>query len=204
MSQHKVTWRNNNNTAILPTALIVLALIAAGTMIALQTDHPSAIPLVNVSIPKLVAPAAPAASLEKSIDIGGGYVLKTNAEGGVVIPSTPLMVKSWPESSYKSLDIGGGYLLKTNGAGGMVVPSSSAIVKSGVVEATSKTIDLGGGYVLKMNSGGGAVVPSSPAILKSQPPAAYKTIDLGAGYTLVLDENGGTIQAPASRPVTTP
>src|SRR5512146_1163717 len=120
MSQHKATWRNNNNTGMLPAALIVFALLAAATMIALQTDHPSAMPSVNASMPKLAAvAAAPAASLEKSSDIGGGYVLKINAEGGAVVPSSPLIVKSRPESSYKSVDIGGGYSLKTNAEGGM-------------------------------------------------------------------------------------
>lgn len=193
MSQHKATWRNNSNTNLWFPVFVVVALLTSATMIALQTDH-------QVSFPQLAAPAVSAASAEKTIDIGGGYVLKQNAKSGAVIPASPLIVKS----NYKSVDIGGGYVLKTNAEAGLVVPSSPALVKSGRDAAFTQTMDLGGGYVLKYNAEAGVVAPSSPAVLQSKAEASFKTMDLGAGYTLKFDGNGATIQAPESRPVIVP
>lgn len=164
----------------------------------------------------------------KSMDLGGGYTLKTDQKGGQIVPPAAVLkpqVAASPStipvtgsaasiaSGATTYGLANGYTMVINedgkhlllspsalkGRTGQTVENTSTIPVTG--SAPTKTLDLGGGYTLTLNANGGQINPPA-AVLKSSPAASSSTVmttDMGNGYTLVEDENGQhVILSPAA------
>jgi hypothetical protein len=118
------------------------------------------------------ANSASAAAAPKSLDIGGGYRLETDAQGGRIVA---------PETHVRPADQS---------------PASAAPARPSTYYHRE---DIGAGYVLEINPQGGQIVaPSRP--LKGQAPAeAVRKVDIGSGYWLVTGPDGGQIVKEGSR-----
>lgn len=191
-------------------ALALLAILVLVLRLGTSVETPS-IPAEAVNqpaAPAAVVAGASANSDTKSIDLGGGYVLKVNQEGGQIIaPAAIIKSQGEPNVSQipvtgavqpKTLDLGGGYTLTTDANGGRINPPAALDKNSLAASSTVvKTYDLGGGYTLTIDANGGqinppATVPNSIPVTGGAPSKTVR-IDIGGGYWLETRPDGTTV-----------
>jgi hypothetical protein len=165
-------------------------LLALGAAAYVLTHQNMPIPVTG-AVTNNVASAANPASLYQKIDLGAGYWLETDAQGGRIIP--PETIIRYPDQTF---DLGDGYTLVITASGGQIFPPARP-------STYYQRTDLGDGYVLEVNPEGGQII-APPSSLKVQPASIQTTtMDLGAGYKLIVGPTGGQI-VPPDNPVKAP
>jgi hypothetical protein len=180
--------RSFNRLILFVALFFVLALGAAAFLL----THPSKpIPVTGANSANKVASVANPASSHQKIDLGAGYWLETDAQGGRIIP--PETIIKYPDQTF---DLGAGYTLVITASGGQIFPPARP-------STYYQRTDLGDGYVLEVTPEGGQII-APPSSLKVQPASIQTTtLDLGAGYQLIVGPAGGQI-VPPNNPVKAP
>jgi hypothetical protein len=172
-----------------PYPLIALVCILAFAVIAafMITHQQNPIPVTNAgSANSGVSAANPAVSHQK-VDLGAGYWLETDAQGGRIIPPETMI-----KPADKTFDLGAGYRLVVTASGGQILPPARP-------STYYKKTDLGAGYVLVETADTGQIVPpSSPVKIQSQAFTVQETY-IGGGYWLVIGPDGGKVVPEGSR-----
>ena len=167
-----------SGAAVLAVVLIVAAVLAFNR----PTQSAPVIPVTGGNNSAVSAAISP-----QKIDLGAGYWLETNAQGGRIIPPETII-----RPADKTIDIGDGYRLVITATGGQIVAPARP-------STYYKRTDLGDGYVLVETGDTGYIIPpSNPVKYQLQAPVIQKTY-LGDGYWLIIGPDGGKIVSENSK-----
>jgi hypothetical protein len=180
------TTRSFNRFIPVVALFFVLILGAAAFFL---THQSKPIPVTGANSANSVVSAAIPASSHQRIDLGAGYWLETDAQGGRIIP--PETIIKYPDQTF---DLGAGYTLVITPSGGQIFPPPSTL-KLEPASIQTTTMDLGAGYQLIVGPAGGQIVPPANTV---KAPAEQK-YDLGGGYWLVIGPDGGKVVPEGSR-----
>jgi hypothetical protein len=161
----------------------VFFVLILGTAAFFLTHQMKPVPVTGDNSPNNVVSAAVPASSYQKIDLGAGYWLETDAQGGRIIP--PETIIKYPDQTF---DLGAGYTLVVTANGGQIFPPARP-------STYYQRTDLGDGYVLEVTPEGGQIIPPNNPV---KAPAEQK-YDLGGGYWLVIGPNGGQVVPEGSR-----
>ncbi len=169
------------NRLILFVALFFVLVLGAAAFLLTRQSKP--IPITGADSANSVVNAAVPASSHQKIDLGAGYWLETDAQGGRIIPPETII-----KPADQTFDLGAGYTLVITASGGQIFPPARP-------STYYQRIDLGDGYVLEVTPQGGQIVPPNNPVKAS----AEQKYDLGGGYWLVIGPEGGKVVPEGSR-----
>ena len=177
------TTRSFNRLILFVALFFVLALGAAAFLL---TNQPKPIPVTGANTENKVVSAAKPASSSQKIDLGAGYWLETDTQGGRIIP--PETIIKYPDQTF---DLGAGYTLVISASGGQIFPPARP-------STYYQRVDLGDGYVLEVTPEGGQIIPPPSTLKLELASNQTTTLDLGAGYKLITGPAGGQIVPPTN------